>query len=131
MSQKTNQQSANRFNPAIGVILNGRLISTPNDFEFSLPGFFPIEETGPGEQGLQLGESELNMNANVDDKFYASITLAFGEETEVEEAFIQTTSLGNGFNIKAGRFFSSIGYLSNKHAHSDNFANRHYLINLF
>ncbi len=124
ISQKSNQKAANTFNPGIGMILNGRWLKASKNSEFSLPGFFPSEEIGPGEQGLQLGESELNINANVDDKFYASATIAFGEETEVEEAYIQTINLGSGLNIKAGRFFSSIGYLTNKHAHTDDFANR-------
>lgn len=124
VSQKGNKKSANTFNPAIGMILNGRWIAAADDFQYNVPGFFLAEEVGPGEQGLQLGESELNMSANVDDKFYASTTIAFGEETEVEEAYIQTTSLGNGLKLKAGKFFSSIGYLTSKHAHSDDFASR-------
>lgn len=124
VSQKSNQNSANTFNPAIGMILNGRWISVNDDFQYSVPGFFLAEEIGPGDQGIQLGESELNMSANVDDKFYASTTIAFGEETEVEEAYIQTLALGNGFKVKAGKFFSSIGYLTSKHAHSDDFASR-------
>ncbi len=124
VSQQSNQKAANTYNPGIGMILNGRLLSASDNFEFSIPGFFPSEEIGPGDQGLQLGESELNMSANVDDKFYASTTIAFGEETEVEEAYIQTLNLGNGLNIKAGRFFSGIGYLADKHAHTDDFASR-------
>lgn len=125
ISQQANQKRANTFNPGIGVILNGKYVNYKNGYEYQIPGFFPAEEIGPGEQGLQLGESELNLNANIDDKFYGSITLAFGEgEAAVEEAYLQSLNLGNGFNIKAGRFFSDIGYLNNKHAHTDDFANR-------
>ncbi len=125
ISQQTNQSSANTFNPSIGLILNGRFVHYNHDAEYILPGFFLGEESGSGEQGLQLGEAELNMSANVDDKFFASATIAFGDgEASVEEAYIQTTNLDNGFNIKAGRFFSDVGYLANKHIHSDNFANR-------
>jgi len=39
----------------------------------------------------------------------------------VEEAYIQTTSLGNGFSLKAGRFFSSAGYLNPQHSHTWDF----------
>lgn len=124
VSQKDRQKTANKFNPAIGMILNGRWVNAPDDFEFSLPGFAIPEEVGPGDQGLQLGESELNMNANVDDKFYASTTIAFGEGAEVEEAFLQTLSLSHGFNLKFGQFFSSVGYLNSKHAHTDDFSSR-------
>jgi len=124
VSQQTNQKAANTFNPSVGMILNGRWVSYSNSFNDELAGFFPAKKIGIGEQGFQLGESELNLKANVDDKFYASSTLAFGDGVEVEEAFIQTLSLGHGFTMKAGRFFSDIGYLNNKHSHTDNFANR-------
>lgn len=125
VSQQGNQTAANTFNPGIGMILNGRYVSHSDNFEYQLPGYFPAEEIGPGDQGVQLGESELNMSANVDDKFFASATIAFGEEgAGVEEAYIQTLNLGEGFNIKAGRFFSGIGYLASKHKHTDDFANR-------
>jgi len=124
VSQKSNQKAANTFNPGIGMILNGRLVNSSDSFNFELPGYFLGEEAGPGDQGLQLGESELNMSANVDDKFYASSTIAFGEGAEVEEAYLQTLNLGNGFNVKFGRFFSDIGYLANKHTHTDDFSNR-------
>jgi hypothetical protein len=40
----------------------------------------------------------------------------------VEEAFIQTTSLGQGLGLKAGRFLSGVGYLNSKHAHTWDFA---------
>jgi len=125
VSQKGNQKAANTFNPGVGVVLNGRYVNYNDNFEYALPGFFLGEESGPGEQGLQLSESELNMSANVDDKFFASTTFSFGNEgANVEEAYLQTINLGHGFNIKAGRFFSDIGYLANKHTHTDDFANR-------
>ncbi len=125
VSQQGNQKADNTFNPGIGVVLNGRYVNYKNNFKFALPGFFLGDESGPGKQGLQLGESELNLSSNIDDKFYGSATLSFGDgEANVEEAFIQTINLGHGFNIKAGRFFSDIGYLTNKHVHTDDFANR-------
>ena len=124
ISQQGNQKAANTFNPGIGLILNGRWVNYNDRFNFQLPGFFPAEEIGSGEQGFQIGESELNLKANVDDKFYASATLAFADGVEVEEAYIQTLALDNGFSVKAGRFFSDIGYLNNKHSHTDDFANR-------
>lgn len=124
LSQQSNRTAANTFNPGIGVVLNGKYLQAPSDYEFSMPGYFLGEEPGPGEGGLSLGESELNLSANIDDKFYGSLTVAFGEETEVEEAFIQTIGLANGFSVKAGKFFSGIGYLNSHHGHTDDFAVR-------
>jgi hypothetical protein len=55
----------------------------------------------------------------VDELFYGNLTMAVAPEggIEVEEAFLQTTALSNGLTLKAGRFFSDIGYLNNQHAH--------------
>jgi hypothetical protein len=125
VSQQGNQKAANTFNPGIWMILNGRFVSYNDNFEYTLPGFFLGDEAGPGEQGAQLSESELNMSANVDDKFYAWTTISFGDEgAAVEEAYLQTLNMGNGFNIKFGEFFSDIGYMASKHPHTDDFANR-------
>lgn len=125
ISQQANRNADNTFNPAIGVVLNGKYLSqSPSDTTFSIPGFFLGEEPGPGEPGLALGESELNLSANIDDKFYGRVTLAFGEETEVEEAFLQTTALPSGLRMRFGRFFSDVGYLNSHHSHTDDFAYR-------
>jgi len=126
VSQQGNQQSASSFNPGIGVILNGKILSqSPSQFQFSPAGFFPATEIGPGDPGVALGETELNLAANIDDKFYGAVTLSFGGgEANVEEAFIQTLTIPHGFGLKAGRFFSSIGYLSGRHTHTDDFSER-------
>jgi hypothetical protein len=52
----------------------------------------------------------------------------------VEEGFIQTMGLSDGFVIKAGRFFSSVGYQNQIHAHAWDFtdaplANKVFLAN--
>ncbi len=65
------------------------------------------------------------MTANVDDKFYAWTTVSFGSDgAAVEEAYLQTLNMGNGFNVKFGEFFSDIGYMASKHPHTDDFVNR-------
>ena len=118
----------NSFNPAISLILDGRFANFDNDAEsYELPGFALGNEAGLGERGLSIGHSELLISANIDDKFFGKMTLAFAEhegetETELEEAFIQTLGLGNGFTIKAGRFLSQLAYLNQQHAHAWGFA---------
>ena len=116
------------FNPNINLILDGRLSYISQDPEgYELPGFMLAEEAGPGERGFSLGHNELVMSANADDKFYGRFTLAFGihdgeTEVEVEEALIETLGLDYGFSIRAGRFFSDIGYLNSQHEHQWDFA---------
>ena len=112
--------AANAFNPAISAILTGTYGQFSRDpANYAIPGFALGEETGPGERGFSLGESELSISANVDDKFYGSLTAALAPEggVGVEEAYVQTTALPQGFSLKAGRFFSGIGYLNDQHAH--------------
>jgi hypothetical protein len=120
--------SPNTFNPAIGAVLVARFADIDAGWE-DIPGFIPGGELGPGSSGFSLGESELNMNANVDSRFFGNLTLALEDEdgaTEVavEEAWIQTTALGNGLTLRGGRYFSGIGYLNTFHRHADDFADR-------
>ncbi len=122
--------NANAFNPAISIILNGSYSHHSLDPSGYTRAGFPLAgEAGPGSNGFSLGESEVSLAANIDDKFYGQLTLAAGTEdgqdhVGVEEAFIDTTSLPDNFSIRAGRFFSNIGYLNSHHAHTDNFFDR-------
>ncbi|MDA0952840.1 MAG: hypothetical protein O3A38_09475, partial [Proteobacteria bacterium] len=69
----------NSFNPSIGVILNGRASSFTRGTS-EIAGFGVGEEGERGREGLALDESELNFSANVDDKFYGSLTAAIVRE---------------------------------------------------
>lgn len=112
------------FNPAISLILDGKLASFSQDpAGYALPGFSLAEEAGPGEEGFSLGESELVLTANVDDKFYGAFVGALSRENEfeIEEAYFETLALGGGFTLRGGRFFSGIGYLNPIHAHAWDF----------
>jgi len=66
----------------------------------------------------------VNFSANIDPLLYGNLTLSFDRDNtaSVEEAFMQTTSLPYGLTLRAGRFFSGIGYLNEQHAHVWDFA---------
>ena len=120
-------QAASEFNPDISLILDGRYVSYDNDSDYELPGFMLGGEAGLGEKGFQLGHNELVIAANIDDMFYGKMTTVLADhegetEVELEEAWIETLGLGGGATIKAGRFFSGIGYLNDQHPHSWDFA---------
>jgi hypothetical protein len=55
--------------------------------------------------------------------FAGRLTFALGADNEigVEEAYVQTRSLSNGVNARAGRFLSALGYLNGQHAHTWDF----------
>ena len=116
------------FNPAVGLVLNGKYNSF-SEKEGDIAGFAIGEEGERGKEGLGIDETEMNFSASVDDKFRGSATIALhdheGEtEVEVEEAYVATTALPAGVEVKAGRFFSELGYLNSHHAHADDFADR-------
>ena len=118
---------ANAFNPALSLILSGGYTRTSQDPEtYRITGIqLPKDSAaGPGSRGFSLSESELALTANIDPwlRGVATISLHPDDKVSVEEAFIQTTSLNNGLSLKAGRFFSGIGYLNPQHAHTWDFA---------
>jgi hypothetical protein len=116
------------FNPAISLILGGSYTSTSRDPGDWTIGGFPSTggEVGPGERSFNLGESELTVSANIDPYFSGVLTAAItGEdEIEVEEAFVRTSALPDGFTAKLGRFFSGFGYLNEVHAHAWDFVDQ-------
>lgn len=119
-------QTENALNPGISAILNGvysNLQRDPNTYHIS--GFAPtLGDVSPGRRGLSLGESELGFMANVDHMFRGNLIASISPDNstiDIEEGYIQTIGLSNGFTIKAGRFFSSIGYQNAIHAHAWDF----------
>lgn len=120
--------SPNAFNPAIGLVLVG----TYSDFDGGwdrIAGFIPGNELGPGGPGFSIGESELNMNSNIDPMFFGNFTVAVADEDgqvelELEEAWFQTLAVPHGFTFLAGRYFSDLGYLNKFHRHADDFTDR-------
>ncbi len=117
---------ATAFNPQISLILSGTYAHTSQDpgqariTGFALP---PGAGIGAGTRGFSLAESELALAANIDPWLAGNINLSItGDDTiSAEEAFITTTALPDGFVLKAGRFFSGIGYLNSQHSHTWDF----------
>jgi len=118
--------SGTAFNPALSLILDGKFTS----FSGGLPevsGVLQGGESGPGHEGFSLTGTELVASANIDDKFYGFVTIGSHiddavTEVELEEAWIQTLALPSGLSVKAGRFFSDIGYHNIRHPHTWDFA---------
>jgi hypothetical protein len=53
---------------------------------------------------------------------WLNLSFPNNEQVTVEEAYLQTTSLGEGLTLKAGEFFSGIAYLNEQHAHNWSFS---------
>jgi hypothetical protein len=113
------------FNPAFSLILAGTYGNLQRDPAIPATGF--AMNPNPGhEQGFNLGESEMGISANIDPEYRGVATLALAPAggISVENAFVQTTSLGDGLNLKFGRYFSGLGYLNEQHAHAWDFTDQ-------
>ena len=117
---------ANAFNPSMSLILSGLYTHTSQDpATYAITGFQlpPGAGIGPGTRGFSLAETELGFAASIDPwlRGAANIALEPDNSVSIEEAYVQTTSLGEGFSLKAGRFFSGVGYLNPQHSHTWDF----------
>jgi tetrahydromethanopterin S-methyltransferase subunit B len=129
-------QSEGAFNPAVSAILNGvyaNLSQDPNGYRIN--GFVPtMGEVAPPRRGFSLGESELGIAANVDHLFRGTLIASISPDDNsvgVEEAYIQTLALTHGFSVKAGRFFSAVGYQNQIHAHAWDFTDAPLVLKAF
>jgi hypothetical protein len=112
--------SISAFNPAVSVVLQGRYANLSQDpARFAISGFPVPAGVDPGRRGFSLGESELALFANVDDKFSGNLIVALSPENtvSVEEAYGIYTAAPYGLVPKLGRFFSGVGYLNEQHQH--------------
>lgn len=110
------------FNPAISLILAGSYGNLTQDPAIAPTGF--AMSANPGHsRGFNLNESELGISASIDPDYrgVATLALAAAGGVSVENAFVQTSALGNGLNLKFGRYFSGLGYLNEQHAHAWDF----------
>jgi hypothetical protein len=117
--------SSNAFNPNVAAVLNGFYSAASRDPAAArIPGFALGDEARGLERGFSLGESEINFNANIDPFLFGWLNLSLPDNhsVSVEEAYVQTTSLGGGLTLKAGEFFSGIAYLNEQHAHNWSFS---------
>src|SRR3989442_1686385 len=119
-------QTESALNPGVSVILNGVYANLSRDpTTYRLNGFIPtMGDVAPPTRGFSLGESELAFMANIDHNFRGTLIASISPDNDsigVEEGYIQTIGLSKGFTIKAGRFFSAVGYQNQIHAHAWDF----------
>lgn len=114
------------FNPAVSLILSGTYGSLSQNPDVPITGFAMSPNNHGYSRSFSLAESELGISANIDPQFRGVATFSLAPEvgSSVENAFVQTTALGNGLNLKMGRFFSALGYLNEQHAHAWDFVDQ-------
>ncbi len=116
------------FNPAISVIFDGvyeNTVSGELDEPAGFEGGHDHGHGGGGDDGLRLRETEVAFSGSVDSYFDAmAIFVVDGDHVEIEEAYIATSSLPAGLQVKAGKFLSDIGYINRQHPHQWDFVDR-------
>jgi hypothetical protein len=108
------------FNPAISAVLQGTYANHSQDpNQYRIAGFVPSGDIAPAKRSFSIAESELNLSASVDDRFYGALifSLTPDDTVSVEEAYGLYTAAPYGLAPKFGRFFSGIGYLNEQHQH--------------
>ena len=120
------------LNPEIGAVLRGMFTSYSSE-EAEIPGFQLGHESERLPEGFSLGHSELSLSSDIGDTIHAGLVLGIGlhpgepAELEVEEAYVRTlpgSGLPDELTVTAGRKLWSFGYLNERHAHEDDFADR-------
>ncbi|MEI7786760.1 MAG: hypothetical protein WCK08_20410 [Betaproteobacteria bacterium] len=91
---------------------------------------------GGRDRGLQLGHSDLMASGPLGSQLKAQLSAVFAThegslEKSFEEAWVETTRLPAGLQLRAGRFASQIGYLNQQHPHADDFVERPLLYRSF
>src|SRR5437762_1879679 len=87
-----------------------------------------VGDHDPQQRGFNARNIELAFDGAVDPYFegFANIVFKLGNnnetEVEVEEAFMQTTNLPFGLQLKGGQFFAAFGRLNPMHPHVWDFA---------
>ena len=128
IDQSSGTSAPSTYNPAIGAVLVGGYTDVDTGWD-EIPGFQPGGEIGTGGSGFAIGEAEINLNANIDARYFGNMTIGIHEddgavEVGLEEAWLQTTDLPLNLTATGGRFFSASGYMNAFHFHADDFADR-------
>src|SRR5882757_2090422 len=96
-----------------------------------------VGDHDPQQRGFNARNIELAFDGAVDPYFEGFANIVFKldndnqTEVEVEEAFMQTTSLPYNLQLKAGQFFAAFGRLNPTHPHTWDFADTPLVNGLF
>src|SRR5881398_2342075 len=96
-----------------------------------------VGDHDPQQRGFNARNTELALDGAVDPYFEGFANIVFKldndneTEVEVEEAFMQTTSLPFNLQLKGGQFFAAFGRLNPTHTHTWDFADTPLVNGLF
>ena len=107
------------------LILDAKYSAQSQNPESAFSGTLPTGAEGI-PRGFSIGETELAVSGAVDNLFRAEARFVLeqtGGNTAVrtEEAYAETLGLPWGTKVKAGKYWSAVGYLNDKHPHQWDF----------
>jgi len=132
--------SQKEYLPDIALIVDssavGRNIDNVDYSSYSVPGFLDSDPDREipfnKDRGFNFNYAEVAMSSAVDPNFDAFAVFHMqSEEFEVDEAYVNTRDLPNGFKIKAGKFKSAFGRYNEKHQHAWEFSEQTLVYNVF
>ncbi len=107
------------------LFLDAKYSAQSQDPETAYAGVLPSGgENLP--RGFGIGETELVFKGAVDNLFRGEARFVFEQEgngttLKTEELFAETLGLPGGTKVKAGKYWSNVGYLNDKHPHEWDF----------
>ncbi|MBA3961314.1 MAG: hypothetical protein H0X40_05355 [Chthoniobacterales bacterium] len=127
-----------------GSVASGNYMNISFDGQFALAyssdrnlDQLEVGDHDPLQRGFNARNLELALDGAVDPCFegFANIVFKLDNDNatniEVEEAFLQTTNLPAGLQLKAGQFFSAFGRINPTHPHTWDFADDSLVHGLF
>jgi hypothetical protein len=121
--------------PLLGGGNNKNYMNISFDSVFALAGSserhldrLEVGDHDPQQRGFNARNAEIALDGAVDPYFegFANIVLKLDNnnqtEIELEEAFLQTTGLPYGLQVKGGQFFDAFGRINATHPHTWDFA---------
>ena len=117
----------------VGAPTNPRMLPDFSAVVDLVADLSPHSSTQPDGRRFSVREVELAVQAAIDPYFRGDVFLGFDdlEKVAVEEAALTTTSLGNGFEARAGRYRMPVGKINTTHRHDLHYVEYPYVIQEF
>jgi len=115
--------SQNAYLPDMALILNmsalSRNVENSDYADAAMPGFIDSGDMHlpfNKERGFNLNYAEVVMHSEIESYFEAFALFHLHPDVfEIGEAYVKTTSMPYGLEMKAGKFKSNFGYINAKH----------------
>jgi hypothetical protein len=122
--------------PDISLIIDAsylyRTVTNDNYPSLQIPNVVHSSSETNSKNGFNFNYAELVLESSVDPYFNLFAVFHIGMDSiEIEEAFVRTSAIPGGIQVKLGKFKSGFGRLNSQHEHSWSFADQPIVYNSF